>query len=108
MNHQSRRGGSDPAGLGDLLGEVTRAAGLGSAKRVDPVFEAWDQVVGEQLAAVATPVRFRRGELSIDVSSASHYHELVAFTGEGLRKRLNERLGEERVQRLAFKHQAGI
>lgn len=71
------------------------------------MFDAWNELVGERLAAVARPVRFRRGELAIDVSSASHYHELVAFTGEGLRVRLNEALGEERVKRLAFKHQAG-
>ena len=106
MNGKPRRGGPEPTSLGDLLGEVTRAAGLDQPKSLDPVFEAWNQVAGEGLAAVARPVRFRQGELAVDVSSASHFHELVAFTGEGLRKRLNEALGEDRVKRLAFKHQA--
>jgi len=106
-NGEPRRGRPEPSSLGDLLGDITRAAGIDRPKRTDPIFDAWNDVAGEKLSAVARPVRFRQGELAIDVSSASHYHELVAFTGEGLRKRLNEALGEERVKRLAFKHQAG-
>ncbi|QDU64942.1 DUF721 domain-containing protein [Engelhardtia mirabilis] len=106
-NGRPGRGGSEPTSFGELLGEITHAAGLDRPKRTDPVFDAWNEVAGVSLAAVARPVRFRQGELSIDVSSASHYHELVAFHGEGLRKRLNEVLGDERVKRLVFKHQAG-
>lgn len=98
------RGGASPS-FGDLLAGVTRQAGLSRSKPVHPVFRAWDEVAGDALAKVARPVRFRGGELAIDVSTASHHHELVAFTGESLRRLLNQQLGDDRVRRITFKHQ---
>ncbi|MEO0649248.1 MAG: DUF721 domain-containing protein [Planctomycetota bacterium] len=95
---------SGPDALGDLLRGVTRQAGLNRSKPVHPVFSAWAEAAGPALAEVAKPVRFRAGELAVDVASASHHHELVAFTGEPLRRRLNELLGEDLVRRIAFKH----
>jgi hypothetical protein len=97
--------GGGPAAFGDLLAGVTRQAGLSRSKPIDPVFRAWDRAAGETLARVARPVRFRAGELAVDVSTASHHHELVAFTGERLRREVNEILGDDRVRRITFKHQ---
>ena len=102
--HRSNaRSGDGPQAFGDLLGSVTRQVGLNRSKPAHPSFKAWDDVAGPELARVARPVRFRAGELAIDVSTATHYHELVAFTGEGLRRRVNDLLGEEIVRKLVFK-----
>ena len=102
----TRRSEKGPLSFDALLDEVTRKAGVSKSKPVPKAFAAWDAVAGPDLCEVARPVRFRAGELSIDVSSASHYHELVAFHAESLRARVNQHLGEEAVRRLSFRHQA--
>ena len=94
-----------PAELSDLLGAFGREVGLNRSKPVHPTFAAWNEAAGADLAEVARPVRFRAGELAVDVATASHHHELVAFSGESLRRRVNEILGEDLVRRIAFKHQ---
>ena len=104
MPDENARGRSGPDALGDLLAGITRQAGLNRSKPIHPVFRAWDEAAGPALAAHARPVRFRAGELAVDVATASHHHELVAFTGEALRRRVNELLGEELVRRVTFKH----
>lgn len=68
-----------------------------------PVFEAWRTAAGENVARRARAVRFRDGELVIEVESAAHLQELKSFTGETLRQRANERFGREVIRRIVFK-----
>ena len=49
------------------------------------------------------PVRFSRGELTVEVDSAVYLQELSNFTGEGYRRQVNRALKKELVQRLTFK-----
>lgn len=77
---------------------ITRSRGL-----VANVFKAWEEAVGREFARRARPVRFDRGELTVEVSSSALLHELVSFTGEELRTRVNEHLGRELVHRMNFK-----
>lgn len=77
---------------------ITRSRGL-----VANVYRAWEAAVGREFAKRARPVRFDRGELTIEVASSSLLHELVSFTGEELRLRTNENLGRELVHRMIFK-----
>jgi len=67
------------------------------------VFRAWTEAVGPGLARRAVPVRFRGGELTVEVGSAVHLQELKNFTAEGFRREANARLGRETIRRLAFK-----
>lgn len=92
-----------PRPIAELIRSFLRDEGLGSARRASRVLQAWSEVVGPQLGARARPVRFRAGELTVEVDSASHFQELRSFTGEGFRVRANQRLGENVIRRVAFK-----
>ncbi len=59
--------------------------------------------MGKQLANRARAVRFRSGELTVEVDSSAHYQELKNFTGDQYRRKANKLLGSERVQRVIFK-----
>ena len=48
-----------------------REGGLGQQGQSERVFRAWNDALGEDMQAAARPVRFRRGELSVEVSAAN-------------------------------------
>jgi predicted nucleic acid-binding Zn ribbon protein len=106
---QAPRTGPAPAAapLGELLSQVKRQIGLEARRPLHPTFAAWEQVVDQAFAGHTAPVRFRGGELLVEVTSATHHHELVAFHGERLRTAINRELGQELVERLLFKHCEG-
>ncbi|MEW6074153.1 MAG: DUF721 domain-containing protein [Planctomycetota bacterium] len=96
----------DPPGprpIQHALREFLRQTGLGARPQSGRVFAAWTEVVGPVLAARAVPVRFRDGELVVEVESAVHLQELKNFTGERFRQRANAELGTETIRKLAFK-----
>lgn len=51
----------------------------------------------------AKPTNFRFGELTVEVESAAHLHELQNFTGEQYRCEANDRLGEEHIKKILFR-----
>ena len=66
------------------------------------VMAAWQSAAGAGLRERARPVRFRAGELVVEVSSAAHLQELENFRGEGLRRSANRELGAERIRRVRY------
>ena len=80
-----------------------RESGIGEKLRPSAVYRAWNAALGEALAQHARPVRFRRGELCVEVDSNAHYHELKNFTGDRLRAAANGRLGKEEITRVVFR-----
>ena len=100
MQKPTRRG---PLPIQDAIRAFLREAGLNTAPGDSQVFDAWTQAVGPELERRALPVRFRRGELTVEVNSAVHLQELKNFTGDGYRRKANERLGNETIRRLVFK-----
>ena len=80
-----------------------RESGLAAKFQDWPVFAAWSKAVGEELGRRARAVRFQRGELLVEVESATHLQELTSFTGERYRQLANECLGRESIQRVVFK-----
>jgi hypothetical protein len=91
------------AAMHDALAAFLRENQLGPRSRHQPVFDAWNQALGADLARRARPVRFARGELAIEVESAAHLHELANFTGENHRARANEILGKPEIRRVVFR-----
>lgn len=67
----------------------------------EPLFY-WEEVVGERLARIARPLRVHKGTLYIEVTSPVQARELELLK-EKIIKRLNERLGEERIKELRFR-----
>jgi len=87
----------------DALGGFLRASGLAGRMGYWPVFQAWIEALGVDLARRAKPVRFERGELLVEVDSAAHFQELASFTGEGYRERANARLPKPDIRRVVFR-----
>jgi len=65
---------------------------------------AWAEVVGEQIAAVTSPVSERNGEATVGCSDSVWAQELDLMQGQ-LLERLQERLGERAPQSLRFRVQ---
>jgi len=63
---------------------------------------AWSEVVGERIAAVASPVSERAGEVLVSCSDSVWAQELDLMQ-EQLLERLRERLGEQAPQTLRFR-----
>ena len=87
----------------EVLETFLRSSGLGAQIRDATVFRAWSRALGPGLAARAKPVRFRDGELLVEVDSAAHLAQLRSFTGEGLRKAANALLKRPTITRVVFK-----
>lgn len=102
MTTSKRREGA-PAPIQEALASLLREVGI-RAPRIDlRVLEAWNQSAGPALAKRAVPVRFVKNALTVEVDSATHLHELKAFSGELVRKNVNQRLGAEIVCRVVYK-----
>lgn len=92
---------SIPSRVGDTLQRILQ--------RIDPdhrmdayrVWTFWDSEVGESLARHAQPDSFHAGVLSIRVDGATWMQELQ-FLKEGIRGRLNERLGAPLIRDIYF------
>lgn len=59
--------------------------------------------MGPESGEWAQPVRFRGGELTVEVSSAVHLQELRNFTGDEVRRKANEKLGNDTIRRVVFR-----
>ncbi len=98
-----RVGRNGVSSLQESLGAFMRETGLTRRRSESPVYAAFEAVAGPDLSRRARPVRFARGVLTVEVSSASHLHELESFRGEELRARVNRELGRDDVRKIAFK-----
>jgi predicted nucleic acid-binding Zn ribbon protein len=94
----TRRRAPRPAGEAFRVARERAApkTGLGAAQTV------WAQAVGEDIAAVATPVTERAGTLTVDCENAMWAQELDLMQ-ERLLERLREVLGERAPQALKFR-----
>ena len=93
----------DAVAIRDALDGFLRASGLSARMKTWPVFQAWIEALGPDLARRAKRVRFERGELVVEVDSATHFQELASFTGESYRERANALLRKPEIRRVAFR-----
>ena len=89
--------------MNDAVKSFLQASGLSAHMRHWPVFAAWSDALGKELARRARPVRFAAGELCVEVESATHLHELQNFTGEQYRARANALLEKPMIRRIVFR-----
>lgn len=99
MAAREQNRGSGPKKVGGLLETVVSRLGLRRDLDDYRIFEAWERVVGEQIARNAQPVRLDAKRLVIHVKSAVWMQEL-ALLREDIRRRINEWMGRELVQDL--------
>jgi predicted nucleic acid-binding Zn ribbon protein len=63
---------------------------------------AWGEAVGERIAAVASPVSERGGEVTVSCSDSVWAQELDLMQGQ-LIERLQDKLGEQAPKSLRFR-----
>ena len=88
--------------MAEALQQFLRASRLDRRLAEHEVLAAWDEALGPPLAGRARALRFRDGELVVEVASAALLQELSNFTGEGHRRAANRRLGAERIRQVTF------
>lgn len=108
----------DFARVGDLLGGACEAAAVPESRGADEapavrasdpgdmsraVAMAWPELVGDEVAANASPVRLKAGRLTVATSSSVWAHTLQYMEAD-LVSRLSQRLGPEAVQQIVFRH----
>jgi len=90
--------------MGEAMKSYLRESGLGPKLRDWPIYEAWREALGTELARRARPVTFRAGVLTVEVESAAHKQELTSFTGEAYRRAANEHLKPaQKITSVVFK-----
>jgi len=91
--------------MNDALSEFLDATKLLQRKKAIPAIQAWEDAVGESIAARARAVSFRRGELIVEVDSQALLAELRGFAAEDLRTRADELLEGATIRKVTFKLQ---
>jgi predicted nucleic acid-binding Zn ribbon protein len=94
----SRRPAPRPAGKA-LRAALERAA---PKTPLASLQAAWSELVGERIAAVASPVSERGGEVTVSCSDSVWAQELDLMQGQ-LIERLRDKLGEQAPKSLRFR-----
>ncbi len=97
---QDKRHVSGPRALGAVLPAITRPAFRKRSPAAATLMADWSQIVGPAIAAVAAPVRFSSGTLTIAASGPIAL-ELQHLAPE-LIARLNGHVGRVLIERLRF------
>ena len=69
--------GRDPHGLGDVVADLTRAAGWNSQLAREDLVLQWEQVAGEETARHASPVALGDGVLTVQCDSTAWARQLT-------------------------------
>lgn len=91
-----------PAAIGRLLADTFQGTPLARRLAETGIWDAWDAVVGAQIASNARPHSVRDGILTVLVASAPWMQQLNFLKGE-ICARLNSHLGAELVRDIYLK-----
>ena len=94
---------SGPKPIADVIRQFLKESGVRRPRGDERLLRAWSEAAGPAWQERATPVAFRGGQLTVEVGSPLCLAELKGFAGEGIRKRANAALGEERLRKVVFK-----
>ena len=92
----------EPRRVGDALDRVTGSIGAPRAATLSVVFARWEQLVGADIAAHATPRSLRDGVLVVDVDQPAWAAQLGYLTSQILAK-LQAEAGPGEVTEIRFK-----
>ena len=88
---------SDPVSAGDAIRQLVDSLGLAKKLREQRVLSLWEEIVGEDIAAVTQVEGFRWGQLSVSVQNPTWRHWLT-FQCETIRQNLNREVGDEVIK----------
>jgi predicted nucleic acid-binding Zn ribbon protein len=88
--------------LGTLMGDSLKALGIEKQIIEQTCISAWDEIVGERIAAAAQPEFIKDGKIFVITKSPTWANEL-SFFKEDIIKRLNERVGGRPIKEMVFR-----
>jgi predicted nucleic acid-binding Zn ribbon protein len=98
MHYESR----GPRAIGDILAEVMARGDFARARSEDAYQSAWQESVGETVAAYTRTGRLNRGTLEIIVANSMLVQEFT-FQKADLLDKLKRKLPGEKIRGLRFK-----
>jgi len=99
--HTERRGGVVP--LGDAIHAFLKESGVRATPKHTRVFSAWSKNLTEAESTRATPVKFFRGTLTVEVESGVYMYELKNIKNEKYRTQANATLGEQLISKVSYR-----
>lgn len=91
-----------PKKIDNLLNQTLKKYGLFDKIKEQYIYIVWQEEVGENVSAHAKPAFFKYGKLFVNVDSSAWLNELK-FMKEKIVKKLNEKLGINKVREIIFK-----
>lgn len=88
--------------IGDVLGDFIRENDFDYKMKSVEVVEYWYELMGKPFASYTRHISLSKGVLLVETTSPVVKSELI-MNREDLRRRLNERAGEELVQKIVFR-----
>jgi hypothetical protein len=88
--------------IGSIIADVLKTYRRESDAELVKVWQVWDEIVGDVIAANARPAAFKGKILLVHVSSSTWIHELQFLKKEMIAK-LNDTLGKASIHDLKFK-----
>lgn len=92
----------DPQRAETVLWDLFRRLGIEGRVRESGAVIAWSEIVGPAAAGRSRAVACRSGTLVVEVSSSPWMQELSCLS-DGIRAKLNQRLGGEWVKEIVFR-----
>ena len=92
-----------PEKLGDILRDFLETSGLAHKLKHLEVHQAWETVVGPEIAAQTRIAGFTRHKLYVEVTSAARRHELSTFYKPRILDALRQQLPDVRIQDIVFR-----
>ena len=95
---------SDPISAGDAIRQLVDSLGLAEKLREQRVLSLWEEIVGDDIAAVTQVEGFRweQGQLTVSVQNPTWRHWL-RFQCETIRRNLNREVGGDVVKTIWLK-----
>ena len=88
--------------IGSIISDVLKTYRRESDAELVKVWQVWDEIVGDVIAANARPAAFKGKILLVHVSSSTWIHELQFLKKEMIAK-LNDTFGKASIDDLKFK-----
>ncbi len=89
--------------VADAIGKVMQSLGLGERFRQEEMIAAWQEIVGDFIAANAQPVRLQQGVLIVQVLQSTMHYELDRVWKKVILSKLRERFGARSVREVKFR-----
>ena len=98
---------SDPVSAGDAIRQLVDSLGLAEKLREQRVLSLWEEIVGEDIAAVTQVNGFRWGQLSVSVQNPIQ-SDWLRYQRETIRQNLNREVGGDVVKTIRLKVDSSI